>query len=123
MSERHNVIIGVVNSTAKFGRKLVSRIHLLTVTAVLVFALVSPLVGSANVAHADTNCSPNGIMTGGSGSSWLNGGGVNVCNNGSSYSDDYGHNCVYVPGAAASSYCSANYVYSGEEWQCVELVN
>lgn len=66
------------------------------------------LLAHPHSAHADTACAPNGIVE--DGSDWLDGQGVNVCNNGSSYGDDYGNNYV-------------GSVLSGIEWQCVELVN
>jgi hypothetical protein len=81
------------------------------------------LVARVAEANTDTNCSPNGIMPGGEGSEWLGGGGVNICNNGPSINDDYGHSCVSVSGAPQSTNCPTGTVYAGEEWQCVELVN
>lgn len=68
-------------------------------------------------AYADTDCSPNGIEY--SGSSWLDGSGVNVCN----YPGDNSHVCLPISGAPGDTNCPAGYVWSGDKWNCVELVN
>jgi len=87
----------------------------------LVSTSLVPVIIFSGTAHADVSCSPNGVFL--SGSSWLSGSGVNVCNNGSSSLDDYGASCVYVSGASGGSGCQKNYVFAADEWQCVELVN
>jgi hypothetical protein len=91
------------------------------VATVLVLAPFIPAVAISGIAYADTNCSPNGSFL--SGSSWLSGNGVNVCNNGGNANNDYGASCVAVSGAAGGSGCPSGTVYAAEEWQCVELVN
>lgn len=93
----------------------------LLLLAGVTIALFIPIVTHLGTAHADTDCRPNGVTL--SGSSWLSGGGVNICNNGSSSLDDYGASCVALSGAPGGNGCSVGYVYAAEKWQCVELVN
>jgi len=68
-------------------------------------------------ALADTDCSPNGVAL--SGSSWLNGSGVNVCN----HPGDGSHYCLTISGDPTGSNCLAGKVWSGDKWECVEMVN
>lgn len=89
--------------------------------ASLVIATLAPMFASPVTTHADASCSPNGVTL--SGSSWLNGGGVNVCNNGSSPTDNYGASCFPMTGGPGGGGCSSGNVFAGEEWQCVEMVN
>ena len=105
----------------KFRRRIATSITTLVLLGGVAIALLSPIIVNPSRVYADTNCQPNGVTL--SGSSWLSGGGVNICNNGSSSADDYGASCVAVSGAPGGSGCSAGYVYAAEKWQCVELVN
>ena len=105
----------------KFRRRIATSITTLVLLGGLAIALLSLIIMNPSRAYADTNCKPNGVTL--FGSSWLSGGGVNICNNGSSSADDYGASCVAVFGAPGGSGCSAGYVYAAEKWQCVELVN
>ncbi len=111
----------VAHSATNLKTKVTAFTTLSILITGLVIALLSPAIATTIVAHADASCSPNGITL--SGSSWLSGGGVNICNNGSSSADDYGASCVAVSGAPGDSHCPKGYVYAGEKWQCVELVN
>src|SRR5260370_38593974 len=89
--------------------------------AALATAILLPALPNPSIAHADTDCSANGIETGGAGSAWLSGGGVNICN----YPGAGANVCVLVAGAPADSHCNntAGLVWSGTEWQCVEMIN
>jgi hypothetical protein len=111
----------VTRSGVQHTKRTIASTKLIIVSAGLVTTSFVPLVAISGTAHADVNCNPNGTNL--SGSSWLGGGGVNICNNGSSSTDDYGASCVSVSGAPGGSGCSAGSVYAAEEWQCVELVN
>lgn len=95
------------------------RLRTITVLTAIVISSLSLAITNMGTAHADTDCSPNGVLLYGTDSSWLNGTGVNVCN----YPGNGGNVCVPVTGAPASSYCSAGNVWSGTKWQCVEMVN
>src|SRR5947209_12320082 len=98
----------------KFRRRLVVSSKTLTlIIAVLILASLSPMIIHPGTAHADTNCSPNGVAL--SGSNWLGGGGVNVCN----HPGDGSHYCLTVAGAPGDAHCPAGYVWSGDKWQCV----
>ena len=102
----------------KLRRRLIASSKTLTlIIAVLIFASLSTMIIHPGTAHADTDCSPNGVAL--SGSSWLGGGGVNVCN----HPGDGSHYCLTVAGAPGDAHCPAGYVWSGDKWQCVELVN
>jgi len=92
-------------------RKLVSTALTISVAvtgAAFVEASVSPPNAYANN-PTNTRLDPSGTVEL-SGSSWLNGEGVNVYSNGNNVENDAGNEYV-------------NGVLSGEEWQCVELVN
>jgi CHAP domain len=80
----------------------------------LAFGVAMAATGPARASCSGTRCDPAGTVEL-SGSDWLGGDGVNVYSNGASVGDDAGNN--YVTNSAGAS------VLSGEEWQCVELVN
>lgn len=58
-----------------------------------------------------------------SASGWLGGFGVDIYSNGNSAGNDAGANCVAKSGAPADSHCAVNNVWSGQKWQCVEMIN
>lgn len=93
----------------------------------LIIALLSPTFVTIRIAHADTDCTPGPTPPPAnielSGSSWLSGGGVNVCWNGGTSTNDYGDSCFTKSGGVGGENCGSGTVYAGEEWQCVELVN
>ncbi len=95
-------------------KRTVTFTKLLVVSTWLITVSIIPMTAFQGIAHADTNCTPGPTPPPAnitlSGSSWLSGNGVNVCNNGSPSTNVWGTN--YVGG-----------VKSGDEWQCVELVN
>src|SRR5437588_7029342 len=106
-----------VHSVTQHTRRTVVLSKLSLVSLALVTASVVPMIAFPGTAHADTGCGSIGIAL--SGSSWLSGGGVNVCN----HPGDGSHFCLLVSGAPGDSKCPVNYVWSGDEWQCVEMVN
>jgi len=114
-------MFGHLRSTWKWVTTSTTALLLL---AGLTIVLFSPVVTHLGTAHADTKCDPLGILL--NGTLWLNGTGVNICNNGSDPSKDAGGttpSCVAVSGAPGDSHCPKGNVYAGEEWQCVEMVN
>jgi hypothetical protein len=81
---------------------------LMFVIALLAFTIL-PIINAPLPIHAVTDCSPQGITY--SGSSWLQGGGVNICNH---------------PGDSSANYINNNSgvsTLSGYKWECVEMVN
>src|SRR5438105_1564285 len=100
-----------------FRRRVLSSTKILVTLILLAgsaIALFSPMVIDLGTAHADINNTRSdafGTLEL-SGSSWLAGGGVNIYSNGSSAGDHY-----------PIINNSVNGVVSGEEWQCVEMVN
>jgi hypothetical protein len=98
-------------------RRTLAFTKLALVSALFITASFVPTIALPGTVHADVSCSPDSINL--TGSSWLSGSGVNVC------SADEGNTnvCVPVSGAPGDSHCSAGNVWSGTEWQCVELVN
>lgn len=83
-------------------------------STLLIFSVFGAITVSTHVAYADINntrADAWGTQEV-AGSGWLNGGGVPIYSNGSQ--------AVYYP---AKPNNSVNGVVSGEEWQCVELVN
>jgi hypothetical protein len=110
---------------SKLRKEISTHANPLILTAGLLIASLSPVFVTTGIAHADINntrADASGTLELG-GSSWLSGGGVNVYSNGNSASNDSGANCVTVSGAPGDSHCSAGNVWSGEKWQCVEMVN
>ena len=83
-----------------------------TFVAVLTLASLFPMFSNPRIASADSVVQP--------GTTWLNGGGVDIMSGG-----DGSHNCVAMSGAPSQPQCSniAGKVYSGDKWQCVEMVN
>ncbi len=75
----------------------------------MVFGMVATLTLKVPARAADTDCSPNGVAL--SGSSWLSGGGVNVCKHPGDDSANYVNNINGVR------------TLSGYKWECVELAN
>jgi hypothetical protein len=57
------------------------------------------------------------------GEDWLDGLGVDVKSNGDKAGNTWGASCVAVPNAPGGSGCDSGYVFAGDKWQCVELVN
>ena len=113
----------VTRSATKHTKRTVAFTKLIIVSTGLVATPFVPIIALPSTAHADASCSPNGTFLAGTDPSWLNGTAVNICNNGSSSTDDYGASCVTVSGGAGGSGCPSGTVYAAEEWQCVELVN
>ena len=110
-----------LHTIAKHTKRTATFTKLTIISALFVSASFVPIVTFKGTAHAEVNCSyPNSSdSVWVNGSSWLNGGGVNVCS-----ADEGSVNvCVPVSGAPASSYCSAGNVWSGTQWQCVEFIN
>src|SRR5579859_2812538 len=94
--------------------RLATKIKTVTFIATLTASVLFPILASPSVAHAginNTRADAWGTLEV-DGSSWLGGAGVPIYSNGSqiSYTPDKPNNTV-------------NNVVSGEEWQCVELVN
>jgi hypothetical protein len=87
------------------------------VSIALITGSVMPIAVFPGVALADTDCSPNGVAL--AGSSWLGGTGVNVCN----HPGDSSHYCLTISGDPTGSNCPAGQVWTGDKWQCVEMVN
>ena len=54
---------------------------------------------------------------------WLNNTGVPIYSNGSSVTYWNGYGCVAVSGATGDPNCPTGYVTTGEQYQCVEMVN
>lgn len=106
-------------------QKLTASISILkinTFIAALIIGLFAPMLSSPIQTHADaSDCQPDTMNL--AAASWLTGmnGAVNVC------SPDEGSTnvCVPVTGAPADPThgCTAGQVWSGTEWQCVEMVN
>jgi hypothetical protein len=93
----------------------------LTLIAGLLTTSLSPMIISPTTAHADTaNCDGYGVKY--AATSWLtgNGNGVNICNPGPSYTKHY---CLPITGDPVGANCPTGSVWSGDEWQCVEMVN
>jgi hypothetical protein len=107
----------VIQSLTKHTRRTVIFTKLSIVSTVFVIASLLPVAAFSGTAHADTDCSPNGIAQ--SGSSWLQGSGVNVCN----HPGDGSHYCLAISGDPVGQNCGSGYVWSGDKWECVEMVN
>ncbi len=100
----------VAHSVTKHTRRAIAFTKLSIVSTVLVTASLVPMIAFSGTAHADTDCSPNGVAK--TGSSWsLTGGGVNICNHPGDGSN------VYVNNINGQS------TRSGTKWECVEMVN
>jgi len=113
----------VKRSVAKYTKRTVALTKLSIISTLIISASFIPTIALTGTAHADVSCSPDSVNL--SGSSWLSSSGVNVCG-----ADEGSTNvCVPVSGAPYdSTHCSAyshsgGYVWSGTEWQCVEMVN
>ena len=89
---------------------LVRKFKIRLFTALLIGFLVLPALPSPVPAVADST-----VLAG---SGWLSGGGVDVMSGG-----DGSSMCVSKPGNPAASPCPVNTSYTGEKWQCVELVS
>src|SRR6266699_4367708 len=95
-------------------KKFTTNTNPLILTAGLLIASLGPVFLSTSIAYADINNTRADAWGTQelAGSGWLNSGGVSVYSNGSQVS--------YTPNKPNNS---VNGVVSGEEWQCVELVN
>lgn len=98
-------------------RRTIAVTKLSVVSIGLITASLVPMVAFTGTAHADTDCSPNGVAL--SGSSWLSRGGVNVCN----HPGDGSHYCLQISGDPVGQNCGSGYVWSGDKWECVEMIN
>jgi hypothetical protein len=91
-------------------RRTIAFTKLSIVSIGLITSSLVPMVAFSGTAHADTDCSPNGVAK--SGSSWsLSGGGVNICNH---------------PGDGSSVHVNnrnGQSTLTGTKWECVEMVN
>src|SRR5437868_4957885 len=100
----------VAHSVTKHTRRAIAFTKLSIVSIGLITASLVPMIAFSGTAHADTDCSPNGIAK--SGSSWsLSGGGVNICNH---------------PGDGSSVHVNnrnGQSTLTGTKWECVEMVN
>lgn len=116
-----SVLRAGIHSLTKHTRRTVTLAKLSIVSTALVTASLIPTIALPGTAHAEIDCGSVGVAL--QGSSWLNGGGVNVCN----HPGDGTNACAAVSGAGADSHCtsygSSGYVWSGTKWQCVEMVN
>src|SRR6266566_3998047 len=96
---------GSIIATRKF---IVSSKSFILITG-LIIVLLSPAFAGIRVAPADTDCTPGPTPPPAnielSGSSWLNGGGVNVCWNGGTSTNDYGDSCLTRTGGAGGENC------------------
>jgi hypothetical protein len=100
--------------------KLRRLVPIVAVVALLGGGVVTVGITTAEPALASGGCGQQSVLL--SGTDWLGGNGVDVCNNGG-VDNDWGSSCVSVSGAPGDSNCPAGKIYAGEEWQCVELVN
>src|SRR2546423_9866151 len=103
-----------VQTVRSVGRKITIHANPLIFTAGFFIASLSPVFVTTGIAHADINNTRADAWGTQelAGSGWLGGNGVNVYSNGSQVS--------YTPNKPNNT---VNGVVSGEEWQCVELVN
>jgi CHAP domain len=99
---------------ARVRRRSIRRLLPAALALSLAVGVAAFAAGPARASCSGTECDPAGTVEL-SGADWLGGNGVNVYSNGASVGDDAGNN--YVTNANGIS------VLSGEEWQCVELVN
>src|SRR5438552_2258401 len=99
---------------SKLRRKITTYANPFIFTAAALIASLSPVLVTTGIAHADINNTRADAWGTQelAGSGWLSGGGVPVYSNGSQVS--------YTPNKPNNT---VNGVVSGEEWQCVELVN
>ncbi len=103
------------------GIRSVTALKVFIFSAVFIISSLVPMLASPPTTKADTsNCDGNGVAL--SSSSWLTGTGitaVNVCN----HPGNGSHYCLTISGDPTGQNCPAGQVWSGDEWQCVELVN
>jgi len=116
-SKLRSTLQTVIHSVMKHIRRPVAFTKLLVVSTALMSTPIIPITAFTGTAHADTDCggSTNVVQYG---SAWLGGSGVNICKNG-----DGSHYCLTISGDPTGSNCPAGQVWSGDKWQCVEMVN
>src|SRR5260370_42451253 len=74
-----SILQTATHTVTEYTRRTIAFTKLSTVSIGLITASLVPMIAFSGTAHADTDCSPNGVAK--SGSSWsLSGGGVNICN-------------------------------------------
>src|SRR6266567_1709531 len=108
----------VLSTITKHTKRTIALTKLSIFSVGLISASFVQIVAFSGTAHAsDVTCSPDSVNL--SGQNWLYGSGVNVC---SAKTSSTGV-CVSVTGAPGDSNCSSGSIYSGTQWQCVEMVN